>query len=140
MMRDAEKTVGNMIDKLKTAFIGSIDREGFPNIKAMLQPRKREGIKTIYLTTNTSSMRVAQYRENNHACIYFCDTRFFRGAMLRGTMEVLTDSASKEMIWQEGDTMYYPEGVTDPDYCVLKFTATSGRFYSNFRSESFIVE
>ena len=39
--------------------------------------------------------------------------------MLRGTMEVLTDSASKEMIWQEGDTMYYPEGVTDPDYCVL---------------------
>ena len=116
-MRDAEKTVGNMIDKLKTAFIGSIDSEGFPNMKAMLQPRKREGIKTIYLTTNTSSMRVAQYRENNHACIYFCDTRFFRGVMLRGTMEVLTDPASKEMIWQEGDTMYYPEGVTDPDYC-----------------------
>lgn len=99
-MRDAEKTVGNMIDKLKTAFIGSIDSEGFPNMKAMLQPRKREGIKTIYLTTNTSSMRVAQYRENNHACIYFCDTRFFRGVMLRGTMEVLTDPASKEMIWQ----------------------------------------
>lgn len=59
MMRDAEKTVGNMIDKLKTAFIGSIDGEGFPTIKAMLQPRKRKGIKTIYLTTNTSSMRVS---------------------------------------------------------------------------------
>ena len=42
MMRDAEKTVGNMIDKLKTAFIGSIDSEGFPTIKAMLQPRKRD--------------------------------------------------------------------------------------------------
>ena len=139
-MRDVEKTVGNMIDKLKTAFIGSIDAEGFPNIKAMLQPRKREGIKVIYLTTNTSSMRVAQYRKNNHASIYFCDTRFFRGVMLRGTMEVLTDDASKEMIWQGGDTMYYPEGVTDPDYCVLKFTAISGRFYSNFKSESFVVD
>ena len=139
-MRDVEKTVGNMIDKLKTVFIGSIDAEGFPNIKAMLQPRKREGIKVIYLTTNTSSMRVAQYRKNNHASIYFCDTRFFRGVMLRGTMEVLTDDASKEMIWQEGDAMYYPEGVTDPDYCVLKFTAISGRFYSNFKSESFVVD
>ena len=84
-------------------------------------------------------MRVAQYRENNHACIYFCDTRFFRGVMLRGMMEVLTDSASKEMIWQEGDTMYYPDGVTDPDYCVLKFSAVSGRFYSNFKSEDFVV-
>lgn len=139
-MRNAEKTVGNLIDKQKTAFIGSIDAEGFPTIKAMLQPRKREGIKHIYLTTNTSSMRVAQYRANNHACIYFCDTRFFKGVMLQGTMEVLTDSASKEMIWREGDTMYYKEGVTDPDYCVLKFTTIDGRYYSNFKSESFVVE
>lgn len=139
-MRDAEKTVGNLIDKQKTAFIGSIDAKGFPTIKAMLQPRKREGIKHIYLTTNTSSMRVAQYRANNHACMYFCDRRFFKGVMLQGTMEVLTDSASKEMIWREGDTMYYKEGVTDPDYCVLKFTATSGRYYSGFKSENFVVE
>ena len=129
-----------MIDKQRVAFIGSLDFEGFPNVKAMLQPRKREGIKTIYLTTNTSSMRVAQYRKDNRACVYFCDSRFFRGVMLRGTMEVLTDSASKEMIWREGDTMYYKEGVTDPDYCVLKFTAISGRFYSNFSSEEFIIE
>lgn len=138
-MRDAEKTVGNMIDKLKTAFLGSVDAEGFPNIKAMLQPRKREGIRTIYLTTNTSSMRVAQFRENPRACMYFCDARFFRGVMLRGTVEVLTDSASKEMIWKEGDTAYYKEGVADPDYCVLKFTAFSGRYYSNFHSESFAI-
>lgn len=138
-MRDVEKTVGAMIDRQKTAFIGSVDRDGYPTIKAMLQPRKREGIRTIYLTTNTSSMRVAQYRNNNRACVYFCDTRFFKGVMLRGTMEVLTDSASKEMIWREGDTMYYPQGVTDPDYCVLKFTALSGRFYSDFHSEDFTV-
>lgn len=139
-MKDPEKTVGNMIDKLKVSFIGSVDSEGFPTIKAMLQPRKREGIKTIYFTTNTSSMRVKQYMENSAACVYFCDTRFFRGVMLRGTMEVLTDSASKEMIWREGDTVYYSEGVADPDYCVLKFTARDGRFYSNFGSENFTVE
>lgn len=139
-MKDVEKTVGSMIDKQRVAFIGSLDLEGFPNVKAMLQPRKREGIKTIYLTTNTSSMRVAQYRKDNRACVYFCDSRFFRGVMLRGTMEVLTDNASKEMIWREGDTMYYKEGVTDPDYCVLKFTAISGRFYSKFSSEEFMIE
>lgn len=139
-MRDAEKTVGSIADKQSVSFIGSIDANGFPNMKAMLQPRKREGIKTFYFTTNTSSMRVAQYRNNNHACIYFNDKRFFRGVMLIGTMEVLTDSDSREMIWQDGDTMYYPGGVTDPDYCVLRFTATSGRYYSSFKSEDFIVE
>ena len=138
-MKDAEKTIGAIADKQSISFIGSIDAEGFPNIKAMLQPRKREGIQTFYFTTNTSSRCVAQYLKDNHACIYFCDRRFFRGVMLRGTMEVLTDNASKEMIWQDGDTMYYPEGVTDPDYCVLRFTAISGRYYSNFKSEDFII-
>ena len=96
-MRDAEKTIGNMIDKLKIAFLGSVDEEGFPNVKAMLQPRKREGIKTIYLSTNTSSMRVAQFRENNRACMYFCDSRFYRGAMLRGTVEVTLNR--RALLW-----------------------------------------
>lgn len=138
-MRDAEQTIGNMIDKQKTAFISSVDENGFPNMKAMLAPRKREGIKEIYFTTNTSSMRVEQYRKDPKACVYFCDNRFFRGVMLKGTMEVLEDQESKEMIWLPGDTMYYPLGVTDPDYCVLKFTANSGRYYSNFKSENFQI-
>ncbi len=140
MMRDTEKTVGNIIAKQSTAYISSVDEDGFPNMKAMLAPRKREGIKVFYFTTNTSSMRVSQYLINNKASIYFCDKRFFRGVMLKGTMEVLTDADSKEMIWHEGDTMYYPLGVTDPDYCVLRFTATTGRYYSNFSSESFPIE
>lgn len=139
MMKDPEKTIGNLIDKQGVSFISSVDKEGFPNTKAMLPPRIREGIRTFYFTTNTSSMRAAQYREDAKACIYFCDRRYFRGVMLTGTMEVLEDIKSKEMIWKEGDTMYYPGGVTDPDYCVLRFTAVRGRYYSNFKSEDFEV-
>ena len=55
------------------------------------------------------------------------------------TMEVLTDAKSKEMIWRDGDTEYYPGGVTDPNYCVLKFTAIDGRFYSDFYPRSFVL-
>nr|WP_314466443.1 pyridoxamine 5'-phosphate oxidase family protein [uncultured Clostridium sp.] len=139
-MINAEKTIGNLIDKQSVSFISSVDRMGFPNTKAMLPPRKREGIKTFYFTTNTSSMRVGQYKDNGNACIYFCDKRFFRGVMLRGTMEVLEDEASRQMIWRDGDTMYYPQGVNDPDYCVLKFTAIDGRYYSNFHSEVFNID
>jgi hypothetical protein len=37
-------------------------------------------------------------------------------------------------------TCSYSGGVTDPDYCVLRFTATAGRYYSNFKSEDFSIE
>ncbi|MGD0279044.1 MAG: pyridoxamine 5'-phosphate oxidase family protein [Smithella sp.] len=139
-MRDAGKTIGNLIDKASVSIISSVDEDGFPNTKAMIPPRKRVGIKHIFFTTNTSSMRVKQYIGNPKACVYFFDKRFFKGVMLRGAMEVLQDSASKKMIWKAGDEMYYPKGVTDPDYCVLKFTAQNGRYYSNFKSENFEVE
>jgi general stress protein 26 len=139
-MKDAVQTIGNLIDKQGVSFIASIDGEGFPNAKAMLPPRKREGIKVFWFTTNTSSMRVTQFRENPKACVYFCDRRFFRGVLLKGFMEVLEDAGSKEMIWRDGDTMYYPAGAADPDYCVLKFTAQTGRYYTNFHSENFDVQ
>jgi general stress protein 26 len=140
MMKDTAQTVGNLIDKQGVSLISSVDGDGFPNTKAMLPPRKREGVRTFFFTTNTSSMRVSQYRENPRACIYFFDKRSFRGVMLKGMIEVLEDATNKEMIWQEGDTMYYPKGVTDPDYCVLKFTAQTGRYYTNFSSENFNIE
>lgn len=139
-MKDAVQTVGNIIDKTTVSIISSVDDAGFPNTKAMLTPRKREGIKHLYFTTNTSSMRVRQYTDNPKACVYFYDKRFFRGVMLKGTMAVLQDKQAKEMIWRDGDEMYYPNGVTDPDYCVLKFTAKNGRYYSNFKSEDFEIE
>ncbi len=139
-MRDPVETVGNMIDKASVSIISSVDEAGFPNTKAMLPPRKREGIKHFFFTTNTSSMRVKQYTDDPKACVYFFDKRFFRGVMLKGTMEVLHDKKSKKIIWRDGDEMYYPKGVTDPDYCVLKFTAQNGRYYSNFKSENFEIE
>ena len=138
-MRDAEKTIGNIIDKQKICYISSIDEEGFPNTKAMLQPRKRNGIKEIFFSTNTSSLKVETFRSNPKACVYFCDSRFFRGVMLKGLIEVIEEQSVKDMLWQTGDYMYYPKGQTDPDYCVLKLTVISGRYYSNFKSENFDV-
>jgi general stress protein 26 len=133
-----QQEIFDFIDGQKTAFIGSVDEEGFPNIKAMLAPRERDGV-TLYFTTNTSSMRVRQYLENPKASVYFYHRGRFRytGVMLKGTMEVLTDQETKDRIWRTGDTMFYKKGVTDPDYCVLRFTAAGGRYYQDLKTESF---
>ena len=111
--------IEKFIDKQKVSFICSVDGEGFPNAKAMLKPRKRVGLKEFYFSTNTSSMRVKQYQDNPNACIYFYHKGVIKyvGVMLIGKMEVLTD----------------------PDYCVLRFTAVKGRYYCDLKTESFEV-
>jgi general stress protein 26 len=57
VLKDAALTIGKLIDKHGVSFIASVGGDGFPNAKAMLAPRKREGIKTFWFTTNTSSIR-----------------------------------------------------------------------------------
>ena len=133
--------IAKFIDAQKVAFICSVDGGGYPNVKAMLKPRLRKGLNEFYFSTNTSSMRVSQYRENPNACIYFYHKGLikYEGVMLKGKMEVLTDQVTKDLIWRKGDTMFYKQGITDPDYCVLKFTAAGGRYYCDLKTESFTI-
>lgn len=138
-MKNAQKTIETMLKKHKVCYISYIDENGFPQIRAMLNPRERDGINTFYFSTNTSSKKVSCFLKNPNACIYFVDKMFYRGVCLSGTIEVLQTAEIKERLWRVGDKMYYPLGVTDPDYSVLKFTAVKGRYYSSFKSEDFEI-
>lgn len=134
--------IENFIDKQKVSFICSVDEQNYPNVKAMLKPRKRNGLKEFYFSTNTSSARVKQYQSNPNASIYFYRKGLIKyvGVMLKGKMEILTDQETKNMLWKKGDTIFYKKGVTDPDYCVLKFIAESGRYYCDLKTQDFEVE
>jgi general stress protein 26 len=59
MMRNPEQTTVNLIDMPRAMFIASVDTDGFPNMKAMLPPRKREGLREFWLPINTSSQCMA---------------------------------------------------------------------------------
>lgn len=136
------KKIEKFIHKQKVSFICSIDDENYPNVRAMLKPREHIGLKEFYFSTNTSSAKVQQYRNNPNASIYFYHKSLIKytGVMLKGKMKVLTDQTTKDLIWRTGDTIFYKKGKTDPDYCVLKFTATSGRYYQNLQTQSFKIK
>ena len=134
--------IENFVKKQKVSFIGSVDENGYPNMKAVLRSRKINGLKGFFFSTNTSSLRVKQFQNNPNASIYFYHKGLIKytGVMLVGKMEVLTDQETKDMIWRKGDTMFYKKGVTAPDYCVLKFTVESGRYYCDLKTEKFQVQ
>lgn len=71
--------------------------------------------------------------QNPKAGLYFYDRPTYRGVAFAGTVEVLHDQAIKDEVWRDMDTIFY-ESNTDPDYCVLKFTAVSARYYQDYTS------
>jgi general stress protein 26 len=108
--------------------LGTNGDDGIPNIKAMIK-MENEGLKTVWLSTNTSSRRVAQLLRDPNSCLYFVDMEKWMGLMLVGEIEVLQDAESRQRLWREGYERYYPLGVDDPDYTVLRFTAQWGNYY-----------
>lgn len=125
------------IAEQKTAFLGSVNEEGYPVIRAMLAPRIIEK-NDIYFSTNTSSLKVKQFLKNGKACVYFYKRgRFkYQGASILGTVQVCEDQPTKDRVWRFGDKLFYKQGVTDPDYCVLKFVCKSAEYYCDFKIET----
>jgi general stress protein 26 len=128
-----------LIERSKICLLGTNGEDGFPNIKAMMNA-KHEGINKIWLSTNTSSRRVQQLKKDNRVCVYYVDDQDFKGLMLTGTIRILQDLESRQMLWADGDERYYPLGVEDPDYSVLCFTADKGNYYHKLKNVIFEIE
>jgi general stress protein 26 len=127
-----------LVERSIIAMLGTVDGNGHPNIKAMMN-MEHEGLKVVWFSTNTSSKRVAQILRNPKTCVYFVDADQFKGLMLVGTIEVLQDDKSRQRLWRPGCEKYYPLGVTDPNYSVLRFTASWGNYYHGLSNITFDI-
>ena len=137
--REAILESTNLVKMSNIINVGSCDHLEYPNIKAMLL-MGHEGLKTFYFSTNTSSKRVAQFKINPKACLYFVDPEERKGLMLTGKIEILQDKESKENFWKDGFEKYYRLGVEDPDYSILRFTAIKGNYYHNLHNVDFELD
>lgn len=136
--RDEEARAGALalIDASTIAMIGSNGPDGHPWVKAVLK-METEGLTTFWFSTNTSSSRVGQFREDPRASVYFVDMSDYRGLLLLGQMEIRTDRASRERLWRDGFEIYFPGGIDEPDYTVLRLTATTANYYHGLRNTTF---
>lgn len=125
----------DFISKQRTSLVSSVDENGYPATRALIQPVFIDG-NDIYFATYTSSRKVKHYRNNPKACVYFYSKgQSFQGVEIKGEMQVLTDQPTKSQFWKPFFSRFYKKGVTDPDYCILKFTGFEAQWFSNFRTE-----
>jgi pyridoxamine 5'-phosphate oxidase len=139
MDASVKKDINKLIEDSTNVIVSSVDEDGFPNVKKMYTI-KNEGIKTFWFSTNVSAIRTQQWLKNPKSSIYFYNDAEVRGLMLIGEMQVCTDNETKQRFWKEGDEEYYPLGPTDPDYCMLKFTAVKGNYFFYGLKEIFHVD
>jgi len=70
-------------------------------------------------------------------CVYFCDADNFQGFMLGGSVEFIDDVKAKKHIWLDWWTQYYPKGIEDPDYTLLRLNPKTARYYYKLKQVNF---
>lgn len=122
------------LELLKTApaaYVTSIGADGYPYTRAMFNLRNVKQFPnqsaflngqgfTILLSTNTSSLKVTQMEQNPRVSIYYCQPSRFQGLMLSGNIEIVQEQDIRHALWEDGWERYYPQGMDDPDYTVLR--------------------
>ena len=149
-VEEAKKQCLELMEESKAAYLTTIDSEGFPIIRAMFNLRNKEQFPefseffqnqenkfVIYISTNTSSSKIAHIEKNPKISIYFCDTDDFKGAMFGGVAEIVHDRDLKHKIWLDWWDRYYREGVDDPDYTLVRLYPKHARFYYKFYRANF---
>ena len=118
-MNTIETKALELLEKCEIISLASIEENGFPR-SVPLSKIKTEGLNTVWFATGTSSEKTQNFAKNNKAGI-----SFFEGGnsvVETGTIEIVTDPETKKALWQDWFIEHFPKGVTDPEYCILKFT------------------
>ena len=126
--------------KVNTFMLSCISSDGYPMTKAVVPGKYRESLSELYFCTNTSSKFAAEISRNPKGNVYFYKRMLisFKGCLLKGNFEIVSDMRIKEKYWQNRFKNAYPQkSFTDPDFCVLKFMLNTGRYYANFTIEDF---
>jgi general stress protein 26 len=134
----------NVMKTSPVCFLTTVNENGFPEIRAMFNLKNGKTFPglatmmdrydrdfTVILGTNTSSAKVRQIKQSMKTAVYFCNADGFEGVMLSGSMEIVIDTALKKELWQPGWEMYYPKGMDDPDFSVLRLTPDVVKAYGN---------
>ncbi len=128
----------DLLREAEAVYVTTVDEGGRPQTRAMFNLLRREQFPSlaevfedhgdhllVYLSTNTTSGKVRQMEHNPEIAAYYCDPATFRGVQPSGRVEFVSDPALKRRPWQPGWEMYFPRGIDDPDYTVVRLRPES---------------
>ena len=108
------------------AYIAKIDDKGYPRVST-ISSIKTDGIRKVWFSTGLNSGKVRFFKQNNRASV--CYHEGGNNITLIGDIEILTTPELKEQLWKDWFIKYFPGGITDPNYCILEFTAKEAVFW-----------
>ena len=152
-IEEAKRLSLELLNTAEAAYLATVDENCNPHIRAVCNFRNKlpypeyaaffEMLKDTFITyfiTNTSSEKMEHIRINPNVSIYYCHPIKFHGLMLSGNMEIVSSPKIRKKLWNDNLKIYYPKGVDDPEYTVLKLVPTFAKGWYQYDSFEFEIK
>jgi len=127
-----------IIKTCDAAYIGVIDENGYPNVSTV-SVLKPDSIFEVYFSTGLGgSNKVKRLKKDKRASV--CFRVGSDNITLVGEAEILTDQPTKSRFWEAQLINHYPQGETDPNYCIIKFTTKRVSLWVGFDYGAFTID
>ena len=128
----------NQIIKIcDAAYLGVIDENGCPHVSTV-STIKPESIFTAYFATGMGANKTKRLLRDKRASV--CYRADGNNISLVGEAEILTDQETKSRCWLDWLIHHFPGGETDPNYCIIKFTAKRASLWIDNESAEFMID
>ena len=129
-----------MIRTFEYASFGVIDENGYPYVSA-ISLQNPENVSELCFTTPLDSNKAKRLQKNNRASLNCCTS--MNNITLVGETEIFSDQETKSKYWQNWVALgsdVYPGGVSDPNYCFVRFTTKRVALWIDDEGAEFTLE
>ena len=126
-----------IIKACDAAHFGVIDEDGGPHVSTVstINP---ENIFTAYFATGLNANKTRRLLRDKRASV--CYRAGGNNISLTGEAQILTDPQTKSQCWLDWFIGHFPGGETDPNYCVIKFTAKRASLWIDNEGAEFMID
>jgi general stress protein 26 len=120
--------VGELIKDIKMAMLTTEAEDGLLHSRPMAtQQAPFDG--TLWFFTGSSSGKVNQLEWNPEVNLSYAQPSEMKYVSISGNGEVVHDRAKMQELWSDLYKAWFPQGLDDPDLCLLKVEVSSAAYW-----------
>lgn len=124
-----ETAADELVKQCEIMFVSSVNEKGYPRTCCVHKLRD-EGFRDIYFVTSKRSEKQGKakhFEANTKSSV--CFQRAGDSLTLVGDVEIITDAAEMQRLWNEHDRAFFPKGTDDPKIRFIHFHTREATFW-----------
>lgn len=127
--RQLEEQATELLAKCGVVTLASVNEKGYPRI-CTVRKCAADDFHDIYFVSSKRSKlngKVTHFENNEKASV--CYSLGGDSVTLIGRVEFITDRELQSKIWDECDRSFFPKGIDDPKFRLIKFHTLEATFW-----------